>query len=155
YEGGTPPPRDQIQRSADSMIASQGRMKARQGRVAEGEADQRRALVSRLKTTGKVNLSTLTYVSRLANLLTHQGRDAEAAQRTRRRIESEKTMGVPKDAQTNASNLGLLASILDLQRRWPEAAEVYAELEEATKNWDSTRRETLLFTTAYITTLYN
>ena len=68
YEG-LPPPRDQMIRAVDFAIASQGCMKARQGRIAEGEADVRRALLSRLKATGKYNLQTANYIGNLANML--------------------------------------------------------------------------------------
>src|SRR5262249_30278960 len=53
-----PPPPDQLEQTTDFLIAAQGRVKARQGRLAEGEADVRRALLSRLKATGKYNLQT-------------------------------------------------------------------------------------------------
>ena len=56
----------------DELIASQGRMKARQGRIAEGEADVRRALLRRLKSTGKYNLRTAQVVGTLAGLLVEQ-----------------------------------------------------------------------------------
>ena len=101
YEG-LPPPRDQLEQAIDVVIAAQGRMKARQGRIAEGEADVRRALLSRLKATGKYNLSTARYIGYLANLLVEQGRFAEAEQLTRTQLEIQQTLGVPKDAQNYA-----------------------------------------------------
>src|ERR1700719_4589977 len=41
------------ERSWDGLTASEGRMKVSQGRVAEGEVDVRRALLSRLTKEGK------------------------------------------------------------------------------------------------------
>ncbi len=150
-----PPPPDQLEQTIDLMIAAQGRMKARQGRIAEGEADVRRALLSRLKATGKYNLTTANYIGFLSNLLVEQGRFAEAEQLSRRQIEIQETLGVPKDAQNYASVLSQLASILNLQSRWTEAAQVYASLDEATKTWEPARREALLLSSAHIATLYN
>ena len=41
--------------AADTMIVGQARMKSKQGRLAEAEADARRALLARLKDQGKYN----------------------------------------------------------------------------------------------------
>ena len=78
YGEGIPPPIDQLRQIIDLMTAKVGRMKAKQGRIAEGEADVRRALLNRLKATGKYNLQTSEYVGMLANMLVEQGRFAEA-----------------------------------------------------------------------------
>ncbi|HTS42579.1 MAG TPA: CHAT domain-containing protein [Xanthobacteraceae bacterium] len=152
---GLKPPVDQMQQSIDEMIAAQGRMKARQGRVAEGEADVRRALLSRLKVAGKYNLKTVPFIGALANLLVEQGRFAEAEQLTRRQIEIQQTLGVPKDGQNYPPVLSQLASILNLQGRWEDAAKIYAEIDDATKGWDAARREALVLNSEHIATLYN
>jgi len=104
YEG-LPPPLDQLVRAVDYAIAAQGRMKARQGRIAEGEADVRCALLSRLKVTGKYNLQTAYFIGSLANLLVEQGRFAEAEQLTRQQLEVHEKLGAPKDAQNYATVL--------------------------------------------------
>ncbi len=150
-----PPPPDQLQQANDRLIASQGRMKARQGRIAEGEADVRRALLSRLRATGKYNLTTATYIGFLANLLVEQGRFAEAEQLTRQQLDIQQALGVPKDTQNYAVVLNQLASTLNLQGRWTEASEVYALLVEATKTWEPARREGLMLNTEHIVTLFN
>ncbi len=150
-----PPPVGQLEVASDNLLASQGRMKARQGRIAEGEADVRQALLSRLKRTGKYNLVAVNFVGFLANLLVEQGRFAEAEQLSRRQVEIQQTLGVPKDAQNNATILSQLASILNLQGRWAESAQVYAELDQATKTWEPARREGLLLNSEHIATLYN
>jgi len=139
----------------DEMIASQGRMKARQGRVAEGEADVRRALLRRLKATGKYNLYTAGLIGTLAGLLVEQGRFAEAEQLTRRQLGILQAMGVPPDVQSTAAVLDQLASVLNLQGRWEDAGKVYAELDAATKNWEPARREALILNASHIATLYN
>jgi CHAT domain-containing protein len=150
-----PPAPDQLEQTIDAAIAAQGRMKARQGRIAEGEADVRRALLSRLKATGKYNLVTANYIGHLANLLVEQGRYAEAEQLTRQQIEIQTTLGVSKESQNYATVLGQLASNLNLQNHWTEAAQVYAELDEATKTWEPARREALTLNTGHIVTLFN
>jgi tetratricopeptide (TPR) repeat protein len=155
YESLPPPPPDQIQQTIDASIASQGRMKARQGRIAEGEADVRRALLSRLKATGKYILTTANYIGNLANLLVEQGRFVEAEQLSRRQISIQEEIGVPKDAQNYPTALNQLASILNLQGHWDDAAKIYAEIDQATKGWDVARREALQLSSEHVATLYN
>jgi len=139
----------------DELIANQGRVKARQDRVAEGEADVRRALLRRLGATGKYNLHTAQIIGTLAGLLVEQGRFAEAEQLTRRQLGILQAMGVPADVQSTAAVLNQLASVLNLQGRWEDAGKVYAELDAATKNWEPARREALILNASHIATLYN
>jgi CHAT domain-containing protein/tetratricopeptide (TPR) repeat protein len=150
-----PAPPGQLEGAIDEVVAMQGRMKARQGRIAEGEADVRRALLNRLKANGKYNLGTNKMVAQLANLLVEQGRFAEADQLTRVQIDVQKTLDVPQDSQIYANSLSQLASILNLLGRWNDAAAVYAELEAATKGWEPARREGLQLNSEHIATLYN
>ena len=150
-----PPPPDSLEQQVDSAIAMQGLMKAREGRTAEGEANVRRALLSRLKATGQYNLRTTNYIGYLASLLVEQGRFAEAEQLTRRQIEIHNSLGVPKEAQIHAAALNQLATNLNLQNNWTEAAQVYAQLDEAIKTWEPARREALTLSTEHIVTLYN
>ena len=150
-----PPPPDQLEQTTDLLIAAQGRMKARQGRFAEGEADVRRALLSRLKATGKYNVVTVRYIGHLANLLVEEGRFAEAEALTRTQLDVLRALGVATDADNIAGALNQLAAILNLEGRWEDAAKVYAELDEATKSWAPARRETLSLNINQIATLYN
>ena len=100
---GFAPPPDQVVQSIDNMIANQGSMKARQGRLAEGEADVRRALLSRLKATGKYNLTTASYIGRLANILTQEGRFSDAEKLFRANIDVLKALGIPTDNSCRVS----------------------------------------------------
>jgi CHAT domain-containing protein len=152
---GLAPPRDQLEQNIDAMIAKQGRVKARQGRLAEGEADVRRALLSRLRATGKYNVQTAKYIGFLANLLIEQGRFGEAERLARIQLEVQRTMGVAADSDNVTSALNQLASIFNLEGRWSEAAEAYAALDEATRNWPPARKEALILNTNHIATLYN
>jgi CHAT domain-containing protein len=149
------PPMSQLEQSTDLVVALQGQVKARQGRIAEGEADVRRALLSRLKATGKYNMQTAKYIGFLANLLIEQGRFAEAERLTLSQLEIQRTLGVPKDSPNFAAVLSQLGSILNLQGRWNEAAKVYAELDQATKNWPAADKEAISLNLNQIATLYN
>src|SRR6202050_169124 len=72
----------------DNMIASQGAVKAKQGRFAEGEVDVRRGLLNRLFSAGQYNLTTASLVlPRFARIVGDQGRYAEAEQLHRAQIE--------------------------------------------------------------------
>src|SRR4030081_1992971 len=52
------PAEGEIERAADWALALEGRVKVKQGRVGEGEADVRRALLSRLTKSGKFHTDT-------------------------------------------------------------------------------------------------
>ena len=65
-------------RMADFSVLWQSRMKARQGRLSEAEADARRALLARLRDTGKYDTAVPHFVMGLADILVEQGRYAEA-----------------------------------------------------------------------------
>jgi CHAT domain-containing protein len=150
-----PPPPGQLEQEIDDIIAVRGRMKARQGRIAEGEADVRRALLSRLSATGKYNPTTAKYIGYLANLMVEQGRFADAEQLTRQQLEIQQSLGVPRESQVYASVLSQLAANLNLQGRWDDAAKLYAEVEDATKSWEPARREALTLSSEHIVTLFN
>jgi CHAT domain-containing protein len=128
----------------DNMIASQGVVKAKQGRFAEGEADVRRALLNRLSWAGKYNLPTTSLMlPRFAQILLDQGRYAEAEQLHRAQIEIYQTLGVSKDSQYFVKALSRIASLQALRGQWREAAETYATIDEATKSWQAARRQQL------------
>ncbi len=151
---GVSPP-TQGEGGIDQLVAWQGRVKARQGRMAEGEADTRRALLSRLKSIGKYNTQTAGHITLLANLLVEQARYPEAEKLTRAAIEIFQTLGVAEDSQALAGTLNGLASILNLENRWEEAAQVYAAVDAATRTWEPGRREALSLNVAHILTLFN
>ena len=73
-EWENPPSKSVLLQAVDHAVLSLGRMKARQGRLAEAEVDARRALLSRLKDTGKYNAVAPKYVMGLADILVEQGR---------------------------------------------------------------------------------
>jgi tetratricopeptide (TPR) repeat protein len=136
-------PESQIRGAADGDLLSVGRMKAKQARLAEAEVDTRSALQSRLKALGKYNPQTTGYIKSLANILVEEGRYEEAEKLTRISLEILRTVGVGDDAQNNAQILSQLGAILTFQRKLPEAAAVYAELDKAIAKWEPQRREVL------------
>jgi tetratricopeptide (TPR) repeat protein len=149
------PPRTQLQGVVDQVIRAEGMMKARQGRMAEGEADVRRALLSRLEETDKYSAQAQGFIKPLATLLLEQGRYAEAEKLARAQIEIQNAIGFAKDSQQFVDALSELASILNLQGRWAEAVQVYGQLDEATAKWESARKDAITLNTAHIATMYN
>jgi CHAT domain-containing protein len=130
----------QLLQGADILLANQARMKVKQGRLAEAEADARRALLSRLKDHGKYHPWTAQYVTRLSNVLTDQGRYQEAERLARVSIEINRVVGVSDDSLSTVQFLANLANILNYQQRGKEAAEVYAEIDMAIAKWEPHRR---------------
>ena len=74
------PPAGQAVTAADWAIALEGRVKVKQGRVGEGEADVRRALLSRLSKSGKFHVDTAGILGILVYVVQEQGRYQEAEQ---------------------------------------------------------------------------
>ncbi len=139
----------------DNMIASQGVVKAKQGRYAEAEADARRALLNRLASVGKYNLTTATLViPRFASVLLDQGRYKEAQKLIRTELEIFDALGVARDSQYAVVALKNLASLQALQAQWSEAALSYAAIDKATESWEAERKAQLV-DFERILTLYN
>ena len=149
-----PPPEDQIIQSADVVLTSQARMKARQGRLAEAEVDARRALLSRLQHGGKYNPDTAAYITTLSNILVEEGRYPESEKLTRTAIDINRTLGMPGDAPATAQLLSQLGSILSLERMPKDAAEVYAQLDTAIATWEPARRAQLELNNSRIASLF-
>ena len=139
---------------SDALLLAQARVKAKQGRLVEAEADARRALVARLKEIGKYNPSTPKYILGLADILVEQGRYEEAEQLTRIAIEINRKVGVLEGSNATASMLASLGGILNLRGKVAEAVEVYAELDKAIADWDPQARQTLELTGARIYTIF-
>jgi CHAT domain-containing protein len=138
----------------DNLIASGGRVKARQGRFAEGEADARQALLNRLSLVGKYNLTTTRTIPYLSAILIEEGRYAEAEKLTRAAIEMYLAIGASKDSLAFAFNLNELGAILGLQGHWDEAAKVYDDLEQQISTWEKARQDDLLLNPSRVYALY-
>jgi CHAT domain-containing protein len=150
-----PPAETVVLQTIDTMVLNQARMKGRQGRLAEAEVDARRALLSRLKDTGKYNPVTPRFVMGLAGILVDEGRYDEAEQLGRVAIEINKTVGVPDDSQSTVQLLSQVAGILNLQRKNAEANEMFARIDKAIANWEPQRRQVIELNPARILALYN
>ena len=152
-DGGLP--RSRLLLQVDVMLAFEGRVKARQGRFAEGETDVRKALLSRLKAVGKFHLNTTQMIGILANVLSEQGRYDEAEKLIRAEIEIYQTIGTDNNSQRLASAWSQLATVFNLAGRWQEAAQAYNRVDEVTRTWEPARREILVLNINQIATLYN
>ena len=136
-----PPPVSQVEQAADFLVLGQSRMEAKLGKLAQAEADARRALIARLKDQGKYSPTTPSFIMGLVNALVAEGRFKDAERLTRVAIEINSTLGVPDDSQAAVALLSNLGTILSLQQKRQQAAIVYAELDKAMAKWDPRRRE--------------
>jgi CHAT domain-containing protein len=149
-----PPPPEQMIAAADTDVMTLARVKAKQGRLAEAESDARRALLSELKTQGKYNPITPTFIIGLAGILVEQGRYEEAEKLTCVALEIERTLGFADDAPATANVLSQLGNILTLERKLKEAGDVFAQLEKAVATWEPQRRDVYLLNSSRIAALY-
>jgi CHAT domain-containing protein len=148
------PPETEVLHWADALAVYQARMKARQGRLAEAEADVRRALLARLKDQGKYSPRTPFYITALAEILVGEGRYEDAENLIRAAIEITRRVGIADDSHNMAQLLSNLGSVLNLRRKPREAAAVYAELDRAIADWEPLRRQTMELNGSYIYSLY-
>ena len=140
--------------AADSTLLWVARNETKQGRLSEAEADARRALLSVLAQQGKYAPATPSFIVGLAGILVEQGRYQEAEKLVRAALDVNRTLGIGDDAPTTVTTLWQLGNILVLQRKTPEAAVVYAELDKAIERWVPQQREAFQLTGSRIVTLY-
>jgi CHAT domain-containing protein len=129
-------------------------MKARQGRLAEAEADTRRALLGRLKDQGKYHATTPRFIGGLARILMNQGRFADAEALLRAAVEINSKLGVVGDSPSSIHLRSFLAGSLTGQRKHAEAAKLYADIDKDTVNWESWQRQAFELNTSRIFHLY-
>jgi CHAT domain-containing protein len=153
-ESDRPPPISTLLQSIDAAISGEARTKMRLGRLTEAEVDARRALLSRLKDTGKYNIATTRYIVSLADILVEQGRYKEAEQLTRVAIDIDRTVGIADDTQTTVTHLAHLASVLMLERKFGEANAIYAQIDRAVAKWDPQRQQVFELNPGRIFSLY-
>ena len=153
-ESDNPPAETILLQVVDATVLNQARMKARQGRLAEAEVDARRALLSRLKDTGKYNPVTPRFVMGLAGILVDQGRYDEAEQLGRVALDINRTVGVPEDSQPAVQLLSQLAGILSLQHKNAEANAIFAQIDQAIAKWEPQRRQVFELNPSRILALY-
>lgn len=137
------PPEGEVERAADWALALEGRVKVRQGRVGEGEADVRRALLSRLSKSGKYHVDTAGVLGVLVFVVQEQGRYQDAEQLQRQVIDIYTGLGYPAEAGIMVGAHSYLAQIISLQRRYDEASKLYDQIDVWTANWEPKRREAI------------
>lgn len=120
-----PPPAGGMENGNDLTLVKLGETKLAQGRIVEAEVDIRQALLSILRRGGKYFGPTAQAVSSLSGVLVEQGRYAEAEKLTRTVMEIHGELGMDEAAAQTINARRALASILILQRRWQEAADLY------------------------------
>lgn len=135
------PAEGEFERYADWALAFEGRVKVKQGRVGEGEADVRRALLSRLSKSGKFQADSAGILGVLVYVIQEQGRYAEAEQLQRQVIDIYQGLGyAPESAQLVNANI-FLAQILNLEKKTDEATKLFDQIDVWTAKWDPSQRE--------------
>lgn len=137
------PPEGDMERAADWALALEGRVKVKQGRVGEGEADVRRALLSRLSKTGKFHVDTAGILGVLVYVIQEQGRYQEAEQLQRQVIDIYQGLGYGVDSGQMVNAQVFLAQIFNLERRYEEAGKLYDQIDVWTAKWEPSRREAI------------
>jgi len=150
-----PPVRSNVEQVCEWMAARAARVKARDGRLTEAEIDVRRALVGWLKLSGKYDLNTARIIRVFSMILLEEGRYEEAEKFARAVIEIYESLSAERDSQVYAGALSQLASIQALQGRWTGAAQTYATLEAATRDWGRARKDEVELDVTRIFTAYN
>ncbi|HEX7883773.1 MAG TPA: CHAT domain-containing tetratricopeptide repeat protein [Afipia sp.] len=135
------PAEGEMERFADWGKAFEGRVKVKQGRVGEGEADVRGALLSRLGKSGKFHADTAGILSVFVFVIQEQGRYAEAEQLQREVIDIYKGLGYADDSALLVKANVFLAQILNLERKYDEATKLYDQVDVWTAKWEPSRRE--------------
>jgi CHAT domain-containing protein len=135
------PAEGELERSSDWALALEGRAKVKQGRVGEGETDVRRALLSRLSKSGKYHFDTAGVLAVFVYVVQEQGRYQEAEQLQRQVIDIYRGLGYAAESGSMVGAHSFLAQILNLQRRYDDAAKLYDQIDVWTAKWEPSRRE--------------
>jgi CHAT domain-containing protein len=135
------PAEGEAERFADWALALEGRTKVAQGRVGEGEADVRRALLSRLSKSGKFHADTAGILSVLVFVLQEQGRYQDAEQLQRQVISIYQGLGYGAETVQMVNSQLFLAQILNLRGQYDAAARLYDQIDVWTANWEPSRRD--------------
>ena len=138
------PPAAEYERLSDHELALEGRAKVKLGRTGEGEADVRRALLSRLSKNGKYHTDTASILAIFVYVLQEQGRYEDAEKLQRQVIDIYKGLGYADDSSQLVNSHLFLANLLSMQRRYEEAGKVYDQADTWTANWEPARRDATL-----------
>lgn len=144
----------QLTFGTEVLVLAQARVKTAQGRLAEGEADARRALLSQLKSQGKYAVGTVRFVNGLAGQMISQGRYTEAEKLIRTSLEIQDSIGITADSPVRVQTMEQLASALNYQTKFQEANDVYRGMDRAMVGWDAARRDRTMMSGSRVTSLY-
>lgn len=148
-----PPAAGVIESGGDLILSNLGEAKLAQGRMTEAEVDIRQALLNSLRREGKYSFRTATFASSLSNVLLEQGRLMEAEKMARTAAEIFHEIGYDENAPAALATIRAVANTLVLQRRWQEAAELYAKMIAATADWSEGRARVIRRSPARILTM--
>lgn len=137
------PAEGEAERAADWALALEGRAKVKQGRVGEGEADVRRALLSRLSKSGKFHADTAGILAVLVYVIQEQGRYQDAEQLQRQVISIYQGLGYGVESAQMVNAQLFLAQILNLRGQYDAASKLYDQIDVWTANWEPSRREVI------------
>src|SRR3984893_2227611 len=137
------PAEGQMERSTDWALALEGRTKVKQGRVGEGEADVRRALLSRLSKSGKFHADTAGILAVLVYVIQEQGRYSEAEQLQRQVIDIYQGLGYGVETGQMVNAQLFLTQILNLKGQYKAASQLYDQIDVWTAKWEPSRREAI------------
>src|SRR5258706_7847173 len=135
------PGEGEMERGVDWGLAQEGRVKVKQGRVGEGEADVRRALLSRLRKSGKFHADTAGVLAVLVYVIQEQGRYQEAEQLQRQVIDIYQGLGYGPESGQMVNAQVQLAQILNAERQYDAASKLYDQIDLWTAKWEPVRRE--------------
>jgi CHAT domain-containing protein len=133
----------EMERLSDWALALAGRTKVKQGRVGEGEADVRRALLNRLSKSGKFHADTAGILGVLVYVIQEQGRYQEAEQLQRQVISIYQGLGYGDDSSQMVNAQLFLAQILNLRGQYDAASKLYDQIDVWTAKWEPARREAI------------
>ena len=137
------PAEGEMERHADWALALEGRTKVKQGRVGQGEADVRHALLSRLSKSGKFHADTAGILGVLVYVIQEQGRYQEAEQLQRQVISIYQGLGYGADSSQMVNAQLFLAQILNLRGQYDAASKLYDQIDVWTAKWEPSRREAI------------
>jgi CHAT domain-containing protein len=137
------PAEGEMERHADWALAFEGQTKVKQGRVGEGEADVRRALLSRLSKSGKYHADTAGILAVLVYVIQEQGRYEEAEQLQRQVIGIYQGLGYGIDSAQLVNSQLFLAQILNIRGQYDAASKLYDQIDAWTAKWEPSRREAI------------
>jgi CHAT domain-containing protein len=129
YTSGNIAPIESYLWGRDILLRDIARVKARQGRLIEAEADARHALLNILKRKGKFSPETARGLRDFGNILLEQGRHEEAEKLARTGIDILNTTGVRESSLLSLEIRMLVADSVMAQERWSAAAEIYDQVE--------------------------